>query len=171
MVYPSGALVVTAPIPTLPPAPGRFSTTKDWPNMSFRRSARMRVSTSVEPPAGYGTTMRTGRSGQRPSSARAAVATIVPAAAIDVMKVRRVCMDDHLPTAMSFFPPILAVRHMAAITIAHPVLRSQQSFFGTYLTRTAILPVAVLFVLLSSVAAQETCKGVAMGAGIVGAIR
>ena len=36
---------------------------KDGKDMSFRRSAKMRVSTSVEPPAGYGTMIRTGRSG------------------------------------------------------------------------------------------------------------
>src|SRR3712207_5979316 len=50
-------------MPMLPPAPGRFSITKLCPSLSLSRSAMMRVSTSVEPPAGSGTTMRTRRSG------------------------------------------------------------------------------------------------------------
>ena len=58
---------------------------------------------------------------------------------------------------------------MAAITIDRLVLRSRQSFFATYLT--AILTVAVLSTPVSSVAAQEICKGVAMGAGTVAGVR
>jgi len=33
-VYPSGAAFTTASVPMLPPAPARFSTTKDWPSRS-----------------------------------------------------------------------------------------------------------------------------------------
>jgi endonuclease YncB( thermonuclease family) len=60
---------------------------------------------------------------------------------------------------------------MTAITIDGLALRSRQFFFGTYLIRAAILFVAALSALLCSVAAQETCKGVAMGAGTVAAVR
>lgn len=73
--------------------------------------------------------------------------------------------------ATSFFQSILAFRHIAAITIDRLVLRSRQSFFGTYLIRGVILSMAVLSALLSSVAAQETCKGVAMDTGIVAGVR
>lgn len=60
---------------------------------------------------------------------------------------------------------------MTAITIDGLALRSRQFFFGTYFKRTTILSVAVLSALLCSVAAQETCKGVAMGTGTVAAVR
>ena len=50
-------------------------------------------------------------------------------------------------------------------------LRSRQFFFGTHIIRTAILSGAALCALLCSVGAQETCKGVAMGAGTVAAVR
>jgi hypothetical protein len=39
-------------MPMLPEAPGLFSITTGWPSLSFSDSARMRNSTSVEPPAG-----------------------------------------------------------------------------------------------------------------------
>src|SRR6266540_3129442 len=47
------------------PAPGRFSITTDWPpQRSDRRSARMRATTSVGPPAANGTRSLTGRDGK-----------------------------------------------------------------------------------------------------------
>src|SRR4051812_42933238 len=42
------------------PAPGRFSTTICWPRSSDILSATRRATTSVAPPAGYGTIKRTG---------------------------------------------------------------------------------------------------------------
>src|SRR5215510_9683841 len=47
------------------PAPGRFSITTDWPpHRADRRSARMRATTSVGPPAANGTRSFTGRDGK-----------------------------------------------------------------------------------------------------------
>src|SRR5262249_30213284 len=48
----------------MPLAPGRFSTTKRWPNVSPSFTATTRATVSVPPPAGKGTIMRTGGSGQ-----------------------------------------------------------------------------------------------------------
>jgi hypothetical protein len=62
-VHPSGAARATRPVPTVPAAPVGFSTTTDWPSAVFIRSARMRASASVGPPAGKGTTMVMGRDG------------------------------------------------------------------------------------------------------------
>jgi hypothetical protein len=47
----------------LPPAPPAFSTTTGWPSDVRMCSARMRVSVSVAPPGGNGTTMVIGRAG------------------------------------------------------------------------------------------------------------
>ncbi len=69
-------------MPMLPDAPGRFSTVNDWPNFSFSFSARMRNSTSVEPPAGYGTIMRTFWLGQLPCAKAGAAENAAPAAAV-----------------------------------------------------------------------------------------
>ena len=44
----------------LPPAPGRFSTTNGWPSVSVSFCAVARARMSVVPPAGNGTTTRTG---------------------------------------------------------------------------------------------------------------
>src|SRR5260370_39837098 len=54
----------------LPPAPGLFSITTDWPHTSCRRLPTRRAVISVEPPGGDGTTMHTGFAGQ--SAARSA---------------------------------------------------------------------------------------------------
>jgi predicted carbohydrate-binding protein with CBM5 and CBM33 domain len=48
----------------VPPAPARFSTTTGWPSEADSFSATRRATTSVEPPAGNGTTIRTGRDGK-----------------------------------------------------------------------------------------------------------
>ena len=48
---------------TVPVAPGRFSITTGWPRFSERPGAMMRATTSVPPPGGKPTTMRTGRVG------------------------------------------------------------------------------------------------------------
>src|SRR5215831_1606282 len=59
----------------LPLAPGRFSTTTDWPRRAPSRSATTRALVSVTPPGANGTTRRSGRAGQScalaPSAARA----------------------------------------------------------------------------------------------------
>jgi len=47
----------------VPAAPVGFSTMTDWPSVTVIRSARMRASVSVGPPAGNGTTMVMGRDG------------------------------------------------------------------------------------------------------------
>jgi len=70
-----------------------------------------------------------------------------------------------------FLPTILALRPMTAITNDGLALRSRQFFPARYLIRSTILSAAVLSALLCSVAAEETCKGVAMSAGIVATVR
>ena len=46
------------------PAPVRLSITTGWPSTAVSFWPTMRASTSVEPPAAYGTTMRKGRVGK-----------------------------------------------------------------------------------------------------------
>src|SRR5665213_4027653 len=48
----------------LPPAPGRLSMMTCCPQTSYSFMPRNRVTTSLEPPAGNGTTIRTGWSGK-----------------------------------------------------------------------------------------------------------
>src|SRR5438105_11577926 len=62
-VCPSGAALATASAPTLPPAPARFSTTTGCLKDSDIFALTQRATVSTEPPAGNGTTMRTGRFG------------------------------------------------------------------------------------------------------------
>ena len=54
-VLPSGAARATTSVPISVPAPGRFSITIDCPRVRPISSARMRASTSMPPPGGYGT--------------------------------------------------------------------------------------------------------------------
>src|SRR5882672_12755706 len=56
MVCPSGSVFATAPTPSVPPAPARFSTTNGWPSCSDRRWVTVRAMMSVELPAVNGTT-------------------------------------------------------------------------------------------------------------------
>src|SRR5262249_26691978 len=51
-------------IPVVPPAPALFSITNCWPSRRDIRSANMRASTSVLPPAANGTTTVTALDGQ-----------------------------------------------------------------------------------------------------------
>src|SRR5262245_23978770 len=68
----------------VPPAPVGFSTITDWPSETFIRSARMRASVSLGPPAGYGTTMLIVRDGKLSASALpTSAATMVNAAMND----------------------------------------------------------------------------------------
>ncbi|MNV18226.1 hypothetical protein D3C71_1090470 [compost metagenome] len=62
-VCPSGAARTTNSVPILPPAPGLFSTTKDWPNCLASTLETLRVRVSVVPPAVNATITRTGLSG------------------------------------------------------------------------------------------------------------
>src|SRR5215218_3293282 len=68
----------------LPPAPGLLSTTKDWPSDLVSSCATARARMSVVPPAGNGTTMRTGLVGQaacaNEDSGSRPVANAMPAA-------------------------------------------------------------------------------------------
>ena len=73
IVSPSGALRTTVSTPTLPPAPVRFSTVTGWPSFSCIRSASTRATTSVAPPGGKGTTMRSGRVGAQAAPCAAAI--------------------------------------------------------------------------------------------------
>src|SRR5258705_10676466 len=54
----------------LPPAPGLFSTTTDWPQTSCRRLPTRRAVVSVEPPGANGPTTRTDLTGQSAAEAR-----------------------------------------------------------------------------------------------------
>jgi hypothetical protein len=47
----------------MPPAPGLLSTTTVPPSILLALSAKARITTSVEPPAGHGQISRTGRDG------------------------------------------------------------------------------------------------------------
>lgn len=50
-VYPSPGARAAAWVPTLPLAPGRFSTTTAWPSTGVSACAAARLITSVMPPA------------------------------------------------------------------------------------------------------------------------
>src|SRR6516162_2896253 len=64
-VQPSAGALASAAVATMVPAPGRFSITTDWPpHRADSRSARMRATTSVGPPAANGTRSFTGRDGK-----------------------------------------------------------------------------------------------------------
>src|ERR1700730_17599584 len=63
MVCPSGALLATARVAMVPPAPPRLSTTICWPIDLLILSATMRPSASLPPPGGNGMTSVTGRVG------------------------------------------------------------------------------------------------------------
>jgi hypothetical protein len=54
----------TRALPTVPPAPGRFSTTTCWPIRSDSFCARMRPNVSELPPGACGTISLIGRDGK-----------------------------------------------------------------------------------------------------------
>ena len=62
-VWPSAGAVTAMREPSVPPAPGRLSTTTCWPKNSTVFWATTRASMSVAPPTGNGTIMRTARLG------------------------------------------------------------------------------------------------------------
>ncbi len=71
-VYPSGADLATASLPSAPPAPARFSTTKGWPICLAIDSPSKRAVTSRLPPGANGTTIFTGFEGKACASAASA---------------------------------------------------------------------------------------------------
>src|SRR5450432_940828 len=84
----------------LPPAPGLFSITTDWPHTSCRRLLTRRAVISVEPPGVNGTTTRTGLAGQSAPKAREVrIDGAAIAAAATPTKRRRFSMGTLLQTA------------------------------------------------------------------------
>src|SRR5262245_25797204 len=63
-VWPSAPDLATASVATMVFAPGRFSTNTGCPHVGVSFSASCRPRTSIPPPGGYATTMRTGLLGQ-----------------------------------------------------------------------------------------------------------
>src|SRR5690606_9074887 len=71
----------TYSVPTVPPAPGRFSTITLAPSLPPRPSATLRAIRSVEPPAAKGTTMRITLSDGQAACAPCAAMASMPARA------------------------------------------------------------------------------------------
>src|SRR3954452_4801584 len=63
-VWPSGALAISARMPTTPEPPSRLVTSTVWPNVAVKLSARARATASVWLPVAYGLMMVIGRSGK-----------------------------------------------------------------------------------------------------------
>src|SRR5262245_37802431 len=76
-------------VPTLPPAPARFSTTTDWPRDRVRLCASNLARRSVVPPGGHGTTMWMARSGYRGASEDCAIAPLVGASTHSRQPIKR----------------------------------------------------------------------------------
>src|SRR5215207_525740 len=78
------------PVPIVPPAPPRFSTTTGWPSWLDSGSSTSRPTISSELPAANGIIARIGRAGQAWAKAACGRAGIAKAAAADVRNWRRV---------------------------------------------------------------------------------
>src|ERR1700674_2059493 len=89
MVCPSEALLATARVAMVPPAPPRFSTTICWPIDLLILSATMRPSASLPPPGGNGMTRVTGRVGYAWAVAAPGVSDQAVAPATRTMNARR----------------------------------------------------------------------------------
>src|SRR5690606_29420812 len=93
---PSAGARATYDVPIVPPEPGRFSTIRFCLNVSDRRCAKMRANASLLPPAGKGTTNRTGLLGHADSDAcacgRPKLAQSTPAAKAR-LNLRRACVN------------------------------------------------------------------------------
>ena len=63
-LWPSGGIAAENSMPTIEPAPARFSITTVWPSRLPRSAPSSRATMSVLPPGAQGTTMRSGLSGQ-----------------------------------------------------------------------------------------------------------
>src|SRR5215212_10275047 len=94
----------------LPPAPGLFSITTDWPQTSCRRLPTRRAVVSVEPPGVNGTTTRTGLAGHSAAAAcDARMEGSAIAAAARPTKRRRLSIGALLREGMARLPRGLAV--------------------------------------------------------------
>src|SRR3954447_22045917 len=92
----------------LPPAPGLFSTTTDWPQTSCRRLLMRRAVMSVEPPGVNGTTTRTGFTGQSAPAARDGnTGGAAIAAAVRPTKRRRFSMGQYPPDGIARLPQVV----------------------------------------------------------------
>ena len=91
-VCPSGALRATCSVAILPAAPTRFSTTAGCGKAAESACAISRPVVSVEPPAAKPTTRRMGRLGTHSAPCAEAPRIISGAAAMPVIKVRRLIM-------------------------------------------------------------------------------
>src|SRR5882757_1861862 len=86
----------------LPPAPGLFSITTDWPQTSCRRLPTRRAVVSVEPPGVNGTTTRNGLAGQSaPAACDARMEGATIAAAARPTKRRRLSIGALLREVMA----------------------------------------------------------------------
>src|SRR4051812_13954344 len=85
--------------------PGRLSTTTVWPQVLASFSDATRASVSLKPPGGYGTTMRTLRSGKVCAAApKAAAARQKPAAQVlSMLRIVVSCLS--CPAATRRAPP------------------------------------------------------------------
>src|SRR5262245_43409636 len=110
------------------PAPGRFSITTDWPpQRAERKSARMRATTSVGPPAANGTRSFTGREGK--SAALCAAAPVAAASNTRAVAIVRIAFIAcrRCPRILEHDPekwiPVFGKDHAPAISetaVAHP---------------------------------------------------
>src|SRR6266849_6325089 len=92
----------------LPPAPGLFSITTDWPQTSCRRLPTRRAVVSVEPPGANGTTTRTDLTGQSAAEAREKrIDGAATAAAVRPTKRRRFSMGALPPDATARLPQVV----------------------------------------------------------------
>src|SRR6202163_149316 len=101
----------------LPPAPGLFSTTTDWPQTSCRRLLSRRAVISVEPPGVNGTTTRTDLTGQSAAKARdETTAGAAMGAAGRTTKRRRFSMGTLPPDILSTLRPHPEERALARVS-------------------------------------------------------
>src|SRR5437879_5575065 len=92
----------------LPPAPGLFSITTDWPQTSCRRLPTRRAVVSVEPPGANGTTTRTDLTGQSAAEARdKTMDGAATAAAPRPTKRRRFSMGSSPPDMSARLPQVV----------------------------------------------------------------
>src|SRR5687767_6828644 len=101
----------------MPPAPARFSITTAWPSASERRWLIARLTMSLGPPGGNGSTMRIGRVGYGVSAANAAVRAHANAVK-SRQRVPRGC----------FVTPFLAMTLLAGIELRPALLRCRRVF-------------------------------------------
>src|SRR5690606_13151352 len=106
----------------LPPAPGRLSTMTGWPSAWARGSEMARASASGEEPAGKGTTIWMGRSGQLDwADAEAAVrpAQARPSSDWDIKR-RKLASNDMVRFSKISTNSLLGARKGLAALLAQP---------------------------------------------------